>query len=745
MLTFMKKLKHVQLLALAVGLMLFTGNVWGQYSGTGTFTKITSIGDLTDGYYVIAEANDEYAMNNVHNGTFLDRTAISPSGGSLTNPSASIVWLIETNGGGRSIYNEGIEKYVSYTGSSNNVQIVDAVTADNQRWTITYGSNVFTFTNLAVTARMLQYNASSPRFACYTSNQRKFNLYKLEEATSDPLINVNPSTLSGFTYVESNGPSSEQSFTVEGSNLTANIDVTPPSNYEISETSGSGFTSSPITLTQTGGSVAEKTIWVRLIAGLSEGAYNEDITCTSTDATPKTVSCSGTVTTPVSLPYSEDFSDCGTQEWIAVSVASNRDWTCGSGYQEINGFGGDVASDDYLISPAFDLDQSSDEIMSFTSWTRFTDVTYPRVELLYTTNYTGDPTTTTWNNSLNASATWSPENSQAWTSSGDIDISSISGTAVRFAFHYTSSGTTAGTTSQWRIDDILIQEVPVDDPASFSATVVSSSQIDLAFATNTDVDNVVIVHNADGIFSDPSGTPPAVGQAFAGGTLLYNGTTSPQSHTGLGGGETVYYKAFSYDGIHYSPGLADNATTYATEPSNHVTGFTATANSHSTITVSWTDSDANNYLIKGSDVGYGSITAPTDGVAEPDGGLVKNVAAVTKNSHQFTELEGSTTYYFKIFPYNGSGETVNYKTDGAVPQDDAKTDEAPILVSPAQGVVFISEVSDATDFNNEYIEFFNNSNDVIDLSNSKLIMQTAGTVWNISDLTGDTEIPANGL
>jgi len=74
----------------------------------------------------------------------------------------------------------------------------------------------------------------------------------------------------------------EQSFTVEGSDLTADISIAAPTNYEISETSGSGFTS-PITLTQTAGAVSSTTIYVRLKAGLSAGDYNsEDISLTST-------------------------------------------------------------------------------------------------------------------------------------------------------------------------------------------------------------------------------------------------------------------------------------------------------------------------------------------------------------------------------------------------------------------------------------------------------------------------------
>lgn len=95
-------------------LMFFglSGNVLGQYDGTGLFTEITSIGELTDGYYVVASADGEFAMNNTNSGYF-EETAITPSGGELTNPSGSIVWHIEVDGSGRTVYNEDNEVYVS--------------------------------------------------------------------------------------------------------------------------------------------------------------------------------------------------------------------------------------------------------------------------------------------------------------------------------------------------------------------------------------------------------------------------------------------------------------------------------------------------------------------------------------------------------------------------------------------------------------------------------------------------------
>ena len=121
------------------------------------------------------------------------------------------------------------------------------------------------------------------------------NIIIIGSTGSTPIITLSESSLTGFSYVVGSGPSSEQSFTAEGSDLTADITITAPTNYEISETSGSGYTS-PITLTQVGGTVSTTTIYVRLKSGLSVGDYNSEvITASSAGATSKTVTCSGTV------------------------------------------------------------------------------------------------------------------------------------------------------------------------------------------------------------------------------------------------------------------------------------------------------------------------------------------------------------------------------------------------------------------------------------------------------------------
>ncbi len=152
-----------------------------------------------------------------------------------------------------------------------------------------------------------------------------------------PVITVSTSTLTGFSYFEGSGPSAEQSFTVTGTNLTHDINIYPPSNYQISTGTGGAFSATdPITLTQSGGSV-NATIYVRLQAGLTVDTYVGDIGLASTGATGKAVSCSGEV---LSL------GGCATDLIISEYVEGSSN----NKYIEIyNGTGSSVDLSDYRL------------------------------------------------------------------------------------------------------------------------------------------------------------------------------------------------------------------------------------------------------------------------------------------------------------------------------------------------------------------------------------------------------------
>lgn len=241
----------------------------------------------------------------------------------------------------------------------------------------------------------------------------------------------------------------------------------------------------------------------------------------------------------------EKFSVCPPSGWLTYSVTSNKNWTCGSGYESINAYGGDVASNDWLISPAINLDAYENERLTFSSWTRYADTFYPAVKLKYSTNYSGsgNPTSAIW---TELSATWPAENSQVWGTSGNIDISTINGSVVYFAFHYTSSGTGAGTSSLWEIDSVLISG---DETVTNSAPEISNISIT---PTNPDENQTVTV-SAD--ISDSDGTISSAKILWGTSSNNYlneinmNENSGSYSGTipGQTGGTVVYFKISATD------------------------------------------------------------------------------------------------------------------------------------------------------------------------------------------------------
>jgi hypothetical protein len=115
--------------------------------------------------------------------------------------------------------------------------------------------------------------------------------------TVNGVVISNPVT-TAIGYMVGNGPSAEQTFNVSGSGLTTDLVVTPGTNMEISTTTGSGFASTPITLTQSGGTVALTAIYARLIAGIAASTYNDATTkiiASSSGYTSKELQFIGTV------------------------------------------------------------------------------------------------------------------------------------------------------------------------------------------------------------------------------------------------------------------------------------------------------------------------------------------------------------------------------------------------------------------------------------------------------------------
>ncbi len=114
-------------------------------------------------------------------------------------------------------------------------------------------------------------------------------------------------------------PSAAQSYTVSGSGLTGNIMITAPADFEVSTASGSGFGPS-VTLTQSGGTVAQTTIYVRFnrpTAGSSSG----NITHASAGAATQNVAVSGSTGSSGTITFAA-FGDYGANTPAELAVSN---------------------------------------------------------------------------------------------------------------------------------------------------------------------------------------------------------------------------------------------------------------------------------------------------------------------------------------------------------------------------------------------------------------------------------------
>ncbi|MEI9806837.1 MAG: T9SS type A sorting domain-containing protein [Bacteroidota bacterium] len=123
------------------------------------------------------------------------------------------------------------------------------------------------------------------------------NLPVTGNAIPIPLITLT-GTLATFTQVLG-VVSPVQTYTVTGANLTGNITITAPADYEISSNGGTNWSTTPLVLTQTGGAVAATTISIRLNS-VALGAHSGNVTHVSSGAASKNMAVTGvTVPKPV--------------------------------------------------------------------------------------------------------------------------------------------------------------------------------------------------------------------------------------------------------------------------------------------------------------------------------------------------------------------------------------------------------------------------------------------------------------
>lgn len=144
-----------------------------------------------------------------------------------------------------------------------------------------------------------------------------------------------------------------------------------------------------------------------------------------------------------------NFAEAGTKKWI------ERDFS-GSGYIQFSSFGSGQASNiGWAITPAINMDATTNEVFTFKSASNFVSDASNKLEVLISTNYDGT-------NVL--AATWTPltavvanqtTNNYTYIPSGEINLSSYNGN-VHIAFKVTGSGTNTNLDGLFQVDDVRV-------------------------------------------------------------------------------------------------------------------------------------------------------------------------------------------------------------------------------------------------------------------------------------------------
>jgi hypothetical protein len=218
-------------------------------------------------------------------------------------------------------------------------------------------------------------------------------------------------------------------------------------------------------------------------------------------------------------------------------------------------------------------------------------------------------------------------------------------------------------------------------PIDFTATNINSVENRITFTPiGTPINNVVIVYNLTGVFTTPTGLPPATGDAFAGGTLLFNGTTgSPITHSGLVFGSKYYYAAWSKDALNnYS--IRTNSAAIASVDAPAM--FNAEPQGSRTMALTWGKNAENHNVLVVSSISL--ITGvPVNGVAYMAGDLWGTGETVvysgSLNGYLHSGLNPYSSYNYKIWSYDAlnyyssTGITFSNKTYREVPYNQSFT------------------------------------------------------------------------
>jgi hypothetical protein len=293
-----------------------------------------------------------------------------------------------------------------------------------------------------------------------------------------PSPSISVGSISGFGNQAINSVSAEKSYSVSGTNLTANISIAPPQGFEISTGTGTGFiATNPVIIVPSSGTVNPTTIYVRFSPTLIQ-SYSGIISHSSASAS-QSVAVSGTGVKPQPSNQATNFIST-----IPGSSSLTVTWADNDGTQAAGAFLVLANTTGTFTAPVDGVAQADDPILSDGSgrmnvlhgiqtltWTGLNSSTpyyyaiYPYTNSGTGINYKTSATTPTANASTLAQTpvtyTWQGANNAAW----------------NVATNWTPTRTTPSTNDILQFNDGTIKTVTALQTQTIGRLVVSNATL----------------------------------------------------------------------------------------------------------------------------------------------------------------------------------------------------------------------------------------------------------------------------
>ena len=258
------------------------------FLNTNTVPEALAIGDMVKAYGKTALYKGLLELSGINGGNTSEFSIIS-SGNTLPLAEKTIAEINEDAAGSNML-------------QSTRVKIVEATVGTinpNNNTPISQGENTLNIYKMPVVEGLVEGDNITVIgvIGCFNTPQLRVN--SATDVTviqpEVPTITLNPTSLSGFTYVYEEGPSNVKTFVISGNNLSATTHIVAPESYELSSLPGENFyPENHITINTYTGDF-HYTIKVRMKAGLEVGNYQESITIYEDEVDTMYIALSGNV------------------------------------------------------------------------------------------------------------------------------------------------------------------------------------------------------------------------------------------------------------------------------------------------------------------------------------------------------------------------------------------------------------------------------------------------------------------